>query len=98
MIKFILYLSIITIIFIIYTEYSVGGILIRSNSLGKNVLNFKSLFYFMIHPLHNKFLWNFKTLDINYPFIILISIFIYKFDFSLFNFKKTYGYFKRSDF
>ena len=84
--NYILLLFIVTIFFIIYTEYSVGGILIRSNSLGKNVFNFKSLFHFMIHPLYNKFLWNFKTLDINYPFIILISIFIYKFDFSLLNF------------
>ena len=86
MIKLIFLLLIVTVIFIIYVEYSVGGILIRNNSLGKNVFNFKSLFNFMIHPLYNKFLWNLKTLDINYPFIILISIFIYKFDFSLLNF------------
>jgi len=80
MIKLIFLLLIVTVIFIIYVEYSVGGILIRNNSLGKNVFNFKSLFHFMIHPLYNKFLWNFKTLDINYPFIILLTIFIYKFD------------------
>jgi hypothetical protein len=94
MIKFILFISIITLIFIIYTEYSVGGILIRSNSLGKNVFNFKSLFHFMIHPLYNKFLWNFRTLDINYPFIILISIFINKFDFII-NIFHNHGYFQR---
>ena len=80
MIKLLFLLLIVTVIFIIYVEYSVGGILIRNNSLGKNVFNFKSLFHFMIHPLYNKFLWNFKTLDINYPFIILLTIFIYKFD------------------
>ena len=79
--KFFLYLLIITILFIIYIEYSVGGILIRSNSSGSKSFNFRSLFNFMFHPLYNKLLWNFKSLDINYPFIMLISIIIYKFDF-----------------
>ena len=79
--KFFLFLLIITILFIIYVEYSVGGILIRSNSSGKKSFNFSSLFNFMLHPLYNKLLWNFKSLDINYPFIILISIIFYKFDF-----------------
>ena len=75
------FLLMITILFIIYIEYNVGGILIRSNSSGGKSFNFKSMLNFMIHPLYNKLLWNFKSLDINYPFIILISIFIYKFDF-----------------
>ena len=76
-----LFLFIITILFIIYTEYYVKGILIRSNSSGSKSFNFKSMLNFMIHPLYNKLLWNFKSLDINYPFIILISIFIYKFEY-----------------
>ena len=78
--KSFLFLLIITILFIIYVEYSVGGILIRSNSSGGKSFNFSSLFNFMLHPLYNKLLWNFKSLDINYPFIMLISIIIYKFD------------------
>ena len=71
-------LSIVTIIFIIYVEYSVGGILLRSNSLGEKTFNFKSLLNFMIHPLHSKFLWNIRSLDINYPFVIIITTIIYK--------------------
>ena len=78
MYKFIFFLLIITILFIIYSEYTVGGILIRSNSTGKKSINISSLLNFMIHPLHNSILWNYKSLDINYPFIIIISILIYK--------------------
>ena len=82
-----LYLFIITILFIFYIEFNVGGILIRSNSTGGKSLNFSSLLNFMLHPLYNKFLWNFKSLDINYPFIIFISIIFYKFEF----FKKMFS-------
>ena len=32
----------------------------------------------MINPLYKTFLWNFKSLDINYPFIIICTIIIYK--------------------
>ena len=82
-----LYLFIITILFIFYIEFNVGGILIRSNSTGGKSLNFSSLLNFMLHPLYNKFLWNFKSLDINYLFIIFISIIFYKFEF----FKKMFS-------
>ncbi len=63
--------SIITILFIIYVEYNVGNILIRMNSNGIKVLNFNSLFYYLINPLFNKFLWNIQLLDVNYIFVIL---------------------------
>ena len=73
-------LSVVTILFIIYTEWSVGGILIRNNSSGEKSINFSSMFHFMIHPLYNKFLWNIRSLDINYPFIILVTVLLYKFE------------------
>jgi hypothetical protein len=69
-------LIIVTILFIIYIEIFVGGILLRDNSLGVKVFNFKSLFNFLLHPLHNSFLWNMKALDINYPFIIIVTVII----------------------
>uniref|UniRef100_A0A6C0C5D0 Uncharacterized protein n=1 Tax=viral metagenome TaxID=1070528 RepID=A0A6C0C5D0_9ZZZZ len=81
MYQFILFLLVITILFIIYSEYTVGGILIRTDSSGKDSINISSMFNFMIHPLKNKLLWNYKSLDINYPFIIIISTILYKFDF-----------------
>ena len=72
-----LYLSLITFLFIYHLETSVGNVFIRINDTGNINLNFKSLFCYLIHPLHNSFLWNIELLDVNYIFIILISIIIY---------------------
>ena len=71
------YLLIITVLFIFHIEISVGNIFIRINDMGKYTFNFQSLFSYLIHPLHSSFLWNVKLLDVNYIFIILISIIIY---------------------
>ena len=65
---------IVTIIFIIYSELTVSNLLFRTNSSGSKSLNIKSMLNFMFHPLHNRFLWNIKALDINYPFIIILTI------------------------
>ena len=75
--KYFYYFIIITLLFIVYVEYSVGGILFRQNSLGKISLNIKSLLSYLIHPLYNRFLWNPELLDVNYIFIISISTLIY---------------------
>ena len=75
--NYFLFILIITILFIIYSEYSVGNILLRPNSLGTISINISSLLHFLIHPLYNSFLWNIYSLDINYPFIIIVSSFIY---------------------
>ena len=77
--KLIYYLILITILFIIYVEYSVGSILLRYNSLGNRSINILSMLNFLVHPLYNSYLWNIKTLDINYPFIMVIANVLYNY-------------------
>ena len=79
MINYFIYILLITIIFVIYVEINVGGILFRYNSFNCKTINVNSLLYFMIHPLKNTFLWNYKSLDINYIFILIISTMLYYF-------------------
>ena len=71
------FLGFITIIFIIYSEYSVGSILFRPNSSGKISMNLYSLIGYLMNPFYKRDLWTWKTLDINYAFVILYSSFIY---------------------
>jgi hypothetical protein len=73
-----LYIIAITILFTIYVECSVTGILLRPDSLGKSSFNFYSLFSYLIDPLYNKFLWNIQLLDVNYIFVLGCSLFLYK--------------------
>ena len=76
-IKLLITFSIITISFIIYSEYSVGQILFRPDSSGKISMNFNSLFGYLMNPFYKRDLWTCQTLDINYAFILIYSIFIY---------------------
>ena len=71
------YISIVTILFIIWSEYSITNILIRENSIGKKTLNLNSLFGFLLNPFHKRTLWTNQTLDINYAFILMYSVGIY---------------------
>lgn len=77
--KILYFLTLITILFIIYSEYSVGSILFRPDSMGKISMNLYSLLGFLMDPFYKKNLWNLNTLDINYLFIIIYSIFFYYF-------------------
>lgn len=75
--NYFLYISIVTVLFIIYVEYSVGGILWRQTSSGMKSFNFGSLFNYLIDPLRQKFLWNKELLDVNYVFVVIVSSIIY---------------------
>lgn len=71
------YIIIITVLFIIYVEYSVGGILWRQTSSGVKSFNFSSLFNYLIDPLRHRLLWNIELLDVNYVFVLIVSSLIY---------------------
>ena len=71
------YIIFVTTIFIIYVEYSVGGILFRPNSSGKISINLYSMISYLLNPLYNKFLWSVQLLDVNYIFVLGCSIILY---------------------
>jgi hypothetical protein len=84
--KMIYFLIFITLLFIIYSEYSVGHILFRPDSLGKISMNVCSLLGFLMNPFHSKHLWTWETLDINYAFVMISSLLLFTlFQYSPFN-------------
>ena len=71
------FISVITLLFIVYVECSVGNILFRVNSEGLIAPHISSMLSFMIHPFHNTYLWTPSMLDINYPFVMMVCLVIY---------------------
>ena len=77
--NYLIYIFIITVIFLIYVEMSVGGIVYRVNASGKKNIQFGNIIHYLVDPLHNKFLWNLSLLDVNYVFVFLVSSLLYKY-------------------
>ena len=75
--NFILYILFITLIFIIYVEYSVGNVIYRVGVDGLKGFRLMNIFHFLINPLYNHFLWKLNLLDVNYIFTIVISTILY---------------------
>lgn len=71
--KVYIYFLLITLLFIIYVEYSVGGIVFRVNSSGFTSFQPSNIIYYLLNPLQNRFLWNRQLLDVNFSFILIIS-------------------------
>ena len=65
-----------TLLFLMYIEAYVGNIMFRYNSENKLYFNLWSGLNFLVHPLYDKFLWNVKSLHMNYPFMIVIFVVI----------------------
>ena len=71
--KFLIFLVIITFIFLIYVEYSVGNVIYRITSSGIREIHLSNIINYLLEPLHNSFLWNYKLLDVNYIFVLGVS-------------------------
>jgi hypothetical protein len=76
-IKYLFFIGILTLTFVIYSEYSIGQILFRPDSSGIISMNLNSLFGFLANPFYRRDLWTWKTLDINYAFVLIYSLCIF---------------------
>jgi hypothetical protein len=72
-----LFILFFTLCFIIFIEWYFGSILFRRDSTNNLSMNIPSLLHFLIHPLHNSFMWNKEIVIGNYPFMLSLAISIY---------------------
>ncbi len=78
MISLSIYLIIITILFLFYVELTVGNVIYRIVSTGEKQFNIYYGISYLLEPFRNLFLWNWRLLDVNYIFMIIVSIIIYQ--------------------
>ena len=79
--NYIFYILVVTLIFLIYVEFSVGGIVYRVDASGFKKLQLGNIIHYLLNPLHDKFLWNLELLDVNYIFVFLLANILYKLKF-----------------
>ena len=72
-----LFILFFTLCFIIFIEWYFGSILFRRDSTNNLSMNIPSLLHFLIHPLHNSFMWNKELVIGNYPFMLSLASSIY---------------------
>ena len=77
MYKYLFYSFLFIIFFSIFIELYVGGISIRKNDLNFHTFYPKNMFYYLINPLYNSFLWNPSILHCNFIVMFFIFSFIY---------------------
>ena len=75
--NYLFFIFLITILFLIYVEYSVGNVIYRITSSGIREIHLSNIINYLLEPLHNSFLWNYKLLDVNYIFVIGLATLIY---------------------
>ena len=75
--KYIYFFLIVTFLFILYVESSVGNIIWREGVTGIKTFQPWNIIHYLLNPLYNGFLWNFRLLDVNYIFVIFISTIAY---------------------
>ena len=59
------------------TKYDIGQVNKLVDSRGKISMNLYSLLGFLMNPFYKRDLWNWNTLDINYAFVMIYSLFVY---------------------
>ena len=75
--KLFIYLFVITILFLIYIEFSVGNVIYRVTSDGTKKILLENIIHYLIEPFKNGYLWKLSVLDLNYIFILVLSLIIY---------------------
>lgn len=75
--NFLFYIFVVTILFLVYIEISVGNIVYRESARGIKEFVPVNIIHYLVNPLHNHFLWKLNLLDVNYIFIIVLSSILY---------------------
>ena len=71
MVNLLVYLFIITILFLFYVELTVGNVMYRIVNTGEKKLNIYYGISYLLEPFRNTFLWNWQVLDLNYCMLLL---------------------------